>query len=140
LKRLSPPQVVGGLLTVVVIAAVAIGMLFLGSPADARVRLLDERRVQDLASIARAVDLFWTRQARLPSSLHELRSEPGGNVRSNDPSTNNLYEYRSLQAQTYELCAQFERDSLQPDQATGDGFWSHGTGRQCFRREARKIR
>ena len=57
-----------------------------------------------------------------------------------DPSTNDLYQYRPLEAESYELCAQFERGSLPPGRATGDDFWSHGTGRQCFRREARKIR
>jgi hypothetical protein len=72
-------------------------------------------------------------------SLDELAREPGGNVSSHDPSTNALYEYRPLEAETYELCAQFERDSPQQTQATGDAFWSHGNGRQCFRREAREI-
>jgi hypothetical protein len=138
--KLSPAQVVGGLLTIVTMAAVAIGMLLLGSPAEERVRRFDERRVQDLASIARAVDLYWTRHVRLPSSFDELRKEPGGDAGFNDPSTNDLYQYRPLEAGSYELCAQFERGSRPPGRATGDDFWSHGTGRQCFRREARKIR
>jgi hypothetical protein len=105
MKRFSPPQVVGGLLTIVVIAAVAIGMLLLGSPAEERVRRFDERRVQDLASITRAVDLYWTRHARLPSSFDELQGEPAGNVGLNDPSTNEPYEYRSLEADLRALCA-----------------------------------
>jgi hypothetical protein len=140
MKRLSPPQVVGGLLTVVAIAAIAIGMLILGSPAEERVRRLDERRVQDLTNIAEAVDLYWTRRARLPSSFDELRSEPGGSVGFNDPSTNELYEYQSLEAEKYELCAKFDRDSQGSGQTINDGFWSHGAGRQCFQREARTVR
>jgi hypothetical protein len=140
MKRLSPPQVLGGLLTIVVIAAVATGMLLLGSPAEERVRRFDGLRVEHLANIARTVDLYWTRHARLPSSFDELRTEPGGNVGVTDPRTNDLYEYRPLEDGAYELCAQFERGSLDRGEATGDGFWSHGTGRQCFRREARKIR
>lgn len=139
MRRLSRAQIVGGLLTAAVVAAVAIGMLLLGSPAEERARRLDARRVQDLSGIARAVDLYWTRHARLPVSLDELRSEPGGNVSSNDPSTNAPYEYRSLEAGTFEVCARFQRDSLQAGQATGNDFWSHGSDRQCFRRKARKI-
>jgi hypothetical protein len=138
-KRLSRSQILGSLLTVVVVAAVAIGMFLLGSPAEERLRRLDERRVRDLGGIGRAVDLYWTRYGRLPSSLEELAREPGGNVSSHDPSTNAIYEYRALQAEMYELCAQFERDSPQPTQAIGDDFWSHRDGRQCFRRDARKI-
>ena len=139
MKKLSRPQVLGGLVTVVVIAAVAMGIFLIGSPAEERVRRLDERRVQDLANIARAVDLYWTRHASLPPSLEELLKEPGGNVRSTDPSTSDLYEYRPLETQAYELCARFEHDSQQAGGPTGDGFWSHGTGRQCFRRDAQKI-
>jgi hypothetical protein len=139
-KKFSRPQVLGVLMTIVVITAVAMGIFLIGSPAEERARRIDERRVQDLASIARAVDLYWTRHAGLPPSLDELGKEPGGNVRSTDPSTSDLYEYRPLEAGTYELCARFAHDSGEAGRPTGDAFWSHSTGRQCFRREARKIR
>jgi hypothetical protein len=132
---LSRPQVFGGLVTVVAGAAVAAGIFLMGSPADERTRRLDERRVRDLAGLARAVDLFWTRHANLPASLDELREEPGAQFGSTDPGTRDPYDYRPLEHGAYEVCARFERDSQQP----GDPFWSHGTGRQCFRREARKV-
>lgn len=139
MKRFSRAEIVGGLLTAVAIVAIAVGLFLLGSPTEERARRLDERRVDDLAALARAVDLYWSRNGRLPSSLEELRSEPGGNVSSTDPSTNAQYEYRPLEAGTYELCAHFERDSPPPGRAISEGFWSHGSGRHCFRREARKI-
>jgi hypothetical protein len=135
MRSLSRPQVFGGLVTVVVGAAVVGGIFLVGSPAAERTRRLDERRVQDLAGLARAVDLFWTRHANLPTSLDELRKEPGLLFSSTDPGTREPYQYRPLEAGTYELCARFEQGSRQP----GDPFWSHGTGRQCFRREARKV-
>ncbi|OFV90822.1 MAG: hypothetical protein A3G76_06395 [Acidobacteria bacterium RIFCSPLOWO2_12_FULL_65_11] len=139
MKKLSRPQVLGVLVTAVVIAAVAVGISLIGSPAEERARRMDERRVQDLASMARAVDLYWTRHASLPESLDGLRKEPGGNVRFTDPSTSDPYEYRPLEAETYELCARFERDSGEAGRPTGDAFWSHGAGRQCFQRETRKV-
>jgi len=138
-KGLSRPQLLGGLLTVVVLSAITGGMLLLGPPSEERARQLDERRVQDLTSIAGAVDLYWTRYAKLPSSLDEVRQEPGSNGRVTDPGTNQPYEYRSSGANAYEVCARFDRDSPQRGSTAGNQVWSHGTGRQCFRREARKI-
>lgn len=137
MKGLSRAQVLGGLVTVVVLAAIAMGIFLIGSPAQERARRLDARRVQDLTGIARAVDLYWTRHASLPLSLEELGKEPGGNIRSTDPGTGAIYEYRPLTG-AYELCAQFEHDSGQGG-PTSDGIWSHGAGRQCFQREPRKI-
>ncbi len=139
MTRVSRERIVGGLLTAVVVVAVVIGMVVIGSPARERMRRLDERRVQDLTGIARAIDLYWTRHARLPSSLEELEREPGGNISSNDPGTHVPYEYRPLPAGTYELCARFESAPAQENQARSPGFWSHGGGRQCFQRTARKI-
>jgi type II secretory pathway pseudopilin PulG len=138
-NRLSLPQIAGGILIVVAIAAVAAGLFVLGSPGEERVRRMDERRVQDLASIAQAIDVYWTRHARLPASVEELRQEPVGDVRYNDPDTNKAYEYRSLEADRYELCAEFARDSRASDRSAA-GFWSHRAGRQCFRQEAHKVR
>jgi hypothetical protein len=40
----------------------------------------------------------------------------------------------------FELCARFDRDSRPISPPMGDVFWSHGTGRQCFQREVRKVR
>jgi type II secretory pathway pseudopilin PulG len=139
MNRLTLPQIAGGFLIVVAIAAVAAGLFVLGSPGEERVRRLDERRVQDLASIAQAIDVYWTRHARLPASIAELRQEPVGDVRYDDPDTNQAYEYRSLGADRYELCAEFARDSRESD-GSAAGFWSHRAGRQCFGREVRQIR
>jgi hypothetical protein len=150
MRQFSRSELVGSLLVVVVVAAVAIGIALLGPPAEERAHRIDERRVRDLAAIARTVDLYWTRHTRLPSTLEELVKEPGGNVRLNDPNTNDVYEYRPLEAKVYELCARFERDSPQADDggrlaiargypAEGGQFWSHGAGRQCFRREPQKT-
>jgi hypothetical protein len=135
----SRDWIVGGLVTVAVLAAIAAGIGLIGSPADERVRQLDERRVQDLTGVARTVDLFWTRNGRLPASLDELAKEPGASITTSDPSTNAAYEYQAIDARTYELCAQFETDSAELRRPGGTDFWSHGPGRQCFRREAQKV-
>ena len=135
MRRLSRSQIAGGLLTVAVAAAVAGGLLLLDSPAMERAERIDSQRVADLAAIVRAVDVYWTRHGRLPATLSELDSEPGVNFRSNDAAAGVAYEYRALEAEAFDLCGTFERESPQDD-----GIWAHGAGRQCFRRTARTLK
>ena len=133
-------HVVIGLVIVVVVVAVVSGLVLLGPPTEGRTRRLDDRRVDNLREITRALDFYWTRHARLAASLDELSREPGVSLNSRDPTTAELYDYRVLGATTYELCAHFQRDSAEGSQGLGKDFWSHGAGRQCFQLEARDIR
>lgn len=128
----------GGVIAVVA-AVVVGGLLFLDSPGQERRRRLDGRRVADLTRMADAVDLYWTRQATLPTSLEKLARTPGLHVDWRDPVTVQPYEYQALGDSTYELCAVFERTSAASGREEKFGFWSHGVGRQCFRLTAKKI-
>jgi hypothetical protein len=133
-------RITGTVVTVAVTAAIAAGIYLLGPPAAERVRRMDERRVQDLSAVARAMDVYWTRNMRFPSSLAALRSELGTGISTTDPATEAPYEFRALDGQSYELCARFEADSGDSDQGLSAGFWSHRAGRQCFQRTARRVR
>lgn len=136
---LSLRQAVMGVGVVGVFSAVVAGILLLGSPADERMRRLDERRVNDLIALARATDVFWTRRSRLPASLDELVAEPGVAAETEDPGTGVPYDYTAINASTYEVCATFVRSATLQEQRVEADFWTHGEGRQCFRREARKV-
>ena len=136
MRRLSRAQLTGTILTVAVVAAVAAGIFMLDSPAVERALRLDDRRVGDLARIASAVDLYWTRHARIPGSLEELTREPGIILRTADPGTNMFYEYRQVDGGTYEVCGAFDRPSPADRH---EGLWSHGEGRQCFRLTPRRV-
>lgn len=138
MTRLSRAQLAGGALTAVVAVAVAAGLYLAGSPADERQRRLDERRVADLTGIADATDVYWTRHGRVPATLDELRREPGAALTASDPETGEAYELHPEGGKSFEICARF----AQPSDArrAGDGFWRHGAGRQCFKREARSVR
>jgi len=146
----SARHIVVGVAVLVVIAALGGGLMLLGPPSEERVRRLDERRVQDLREIAQATDLYWTRQRRLPVSLVELSSDTGGYLASHDtrahivtrdPSTNEPYDYRTLDAEMYEVCGLFQRVSSAGRYGAGAGdFWSHGAGKQCFQLKVREIR
>ena len=134
-----------GLAIGVVVVAVVGGLVLLGPPSEERTRRLDERRTEDLRGITRAVDLYWTRHGRLPASIKDLSGESGLKVSARDPGTAQTYELRVLDAATYELCASFERTSIEPGNSAArtpdvsEDFWSHGVGRRCFRLDAQEV-
>jgi len=124
--------VIGLLVAVVVGAAIAAGLVMMGSPSEARSRRLDARRVADLAQIARNVDVFWSRRAHLPVSLDELGTELGLNLLPSDPDTGAPYEFTPLEENRYELCATFAGQSEGEPLRREDRFWVHGPGLVCF--------
>ena len=125
---------------VVVVAAVIGGIILLDSPAQERLRRLDERRVDDLHQLAYGVDIYWTREGSLPASLAELSEQERIARDLADPATGQPYEYRVLGDRTFELCAVFARDTGTDGRDIPDrSFWLHGPGRQCFEVEAQDI-
>ena len=128
-----------GLAVGVVVVAVGSGLMVLGPPSEERARRLDDRRVADLRGITRAVDLYWTRRGRLPSSLDHLSQESGVNISSRDPGTAQDYDFRVLGAETYQLCGHIQRNSADPARGVSRGFWSHSVGKQCFQLEAQEV-
>lgn len=124
--------VLGGAVAALVAAAVAAGLVMMGSPADARARRLDARRVADLGQLARDVDLFWSRQGALPASLAELSTEPGLDASRSDPETGAPYSYRVIDEARYEVCAGFATETAGEPPRPADRFWAHGRGMQCF--------
>ena len=132
-------SIIGISLAVVVLSGVIVGICLLDSPAQERLRRLDERRVDDLRELSYEVDFYWTREGILPTSLEELSSEPGVFVNLLDPETGQPYEYRVLSSNTYELCAVFALDTAAEQDRFYKDVWSHGPGRQCFQMEAQAI-
>jgi len=124
---------------VAVLAVVIVGVTLLDSPAQERLRRLDERRVDNLRSISAELDIYWTREGTLPSSLEDLSSEPGVFIELYDPETGQPYEYRVLDSETYELCAEFARDTADGQGRPYRDYWSHGQGRHCFELKAQAV-
>ena len=115
-------------LVIVVGAAVTTGIVIIGSPGEERTRRLDTRRVEDLQAISSAIEVFHKRHQQVPGSLDELSKEGGLSVIPRDPVTGQSYGYRTFNANSYELCSAFDRETAD---ARAD-FWSHGAGTQCF--------
>ncbi len=85
-----------------VLAAVIAGLVFAGSPSEARRRRLDERRAADLRQIGQAIDVYWARTRRLPAAPADL-TRPGLQVALTDPVTHEPYGYDVLGPQAYRL-------------------------------------
>jgi len=136
-SSVSARMVVAIVLVVVVLSVVIIGITLLDSPAEARLRRLDERRIADLREIAYAVDAYWTRERVLPPSLEELSVDERILRELADPETGTPYEYRVISEDTYELCAVFASAAASDDRDPfHEDLWFRGPGRQCFRLKA----
>jgi hypothetical protein len=117
--------------SVIVVAAIAIGVALVGSPTEARLRRLDQRKARDLDFIANAINIYWREHSKLPDSIEDLKLQlPYA------PFAGERYEYRVLGSAKFELCARFDRPSEQAPYGT---FLTHDRGRQCFPREVRKT-
>lgn len=143
----SARTVFGITVVVLVVAAAVTGLFMLGPPREERDRRLDTMRVADLREAARAVDRYWATRDTLPPSLEALSKERGISLSLLDPETGQPYQYRLLDGNAYELCANFSRDDSENDRATFSSetgsdryppFWSHGAGRHCYRLEPQK--
>jgi hypothetical protein len=134
--RSSAGAAVLAIATAVVVASIIAAVIMVGGPESGRLERLDESRVDDLQSVMKAIDRFWTDRERLPASLQELGEDPRVRIDFLDPGSGEPYEYRGLKGRTYELCAVFDQESRTPLRAPTD-FWSHGVGRRCFELTAR---
>jgi hypothetical protein len=132
-------RAIAGFAAVSVAAAIVAGLFVIGSPSEERARRLDERRVEDLQGISRATNVYFERHARLPSSLEELGREGGMRIGERDP-VGAPYEYHASGAETYQLCATFQRSSAEEGRAVTAEFWSHEAGRRCFQLKAKEVR
>ena len=130
--------VVAGAAIAVVVAAIGVGVYLVGPPAEQRVRRLDERRSGDLEFLRMQVENFAVLRKRLPASLQEVPAIPDSYLR--DPVTARPYEYRVRGAESFELCADFDRPS-DPDQPQfAQNIGKHGAGHACFPQVAASLR
>lgn len=113
-------------LSVVVAVVVLIGLYLVGSPGEARLQALDERRVNDLREAKGQVSAYWRGHGALPSTLDST----GSSVVYHDPVTGTPYEYRATGDSTYELCAVFTHSSQ--DRYPDEVAWRHREGRHCY--------
>lgn len=135
-------------IAVLVVGAFAWAFLFIGTPQEQRALRLDLERVRRLEWLSRAIQDYAVRQEKpsLPEDLGQVREflKSGywegfyGLQVLEDPQTGELFEYRRIGRNEYELCATFQtdfREQLQKARIGEDtaARWMHAKGRHCFR-------
>lgn len=112
----------------VIVAAVTAGLFALGSPARARERRFDIKRVEHLAQLNMSVNSYYASSGHLPAALSDLQQETGYTTTLRDPASAEPYEYRVIDGNAYELCATFQQAAKGASRK-----WQHGAGRHCFK-------
>jgi hypothetical protein len=122
--------------SVVVFFAIAWGFFLVGSPATRRLERFDERRLEDLRTIAREIQSMvenpnknGTLKEPLPKTLEEAAQRSRDErLNPRDPETNEPYRFLIKNETTYELCATFARKR----DSDARVFWNHPAGMHCF--------
>jgi hypothetical protein len=143
----TAPQILAGVVSLMVVAAVVTGFIVAGSPALERARRLDDQRVSALRQIADAVGVYVENRRAVPATLADLQTaaSKGFGVylpELTDPATKVVYEYAATGLLTYRLCADFEATPRPIDPNNGTSyplaiggtpdFSKHVAGHQCW--------
>jgi len=132
----SGRHVFAGVVSVVVAAAIVMGVVMLGPPSVERARRIDRLLVDDLRDIKATINYYYSENGRLPASLRELAKAPMIRI-SKDAVPGGVYRYRVLVAEEFELCGTFERAS-EPEEGSGVDVWQHPAGAHCFTMKVEK--
>ncbi len=130
--------------SVVVIISIALGFVFVGSPAQQRQVRFDEQRVNDLANIQNEIINYYGQKEVLPPTIDSLTNTLTGFTVPTDPDTKAAYEYTVKSKLDFQLCATFVTASTSSNVTMidrpvyyGSPFgenWNHDAGRVCFDR------
>jgi len=136
----------------IVIVAIVVGFVLVGSPAKQRAMRFDSQRVSNLQNIQYQVLSFWQAKNKLPVTLDEMNDSFSGQQVSVDPETGSVFEYKVTGANSFELCADFSLDYVDTAGRGVSGYggeyatyynpgyfnptdnWKHTKGRTCFQR------
>ena len=121
-KKISGLQVFAVIVSVMVVAAVVVGIQQAGSPSTQRAKTLDQRRADALSQIVSAVEAYYGYTFTLPTSLDALAADSRTSyavTSIKDPETGAAFEYRAIDAATFELCTTFAYPSDATDGSGG---------------------
>ncbi|PIR38359.1 MAG: hypothetical protein COV34_02005 [Candidatus Zambryskibacteria bacterium CG10_big_fil_rev_8_21_14_0_10_42_12] len=119
--------------TIMVLVAIVLGFIALGSPRTQRMIREDGQTVQTLQSIDSDIRYYVQNTGMLPAGLDDLYQSvyTYGNPNT---YTNEGLSYRVVDADSFELCATFNLPSQGISSSTYEDPWFHSEGTSCFTR------
>jgi len=125
-----------------VIGIIAIGLYFVGSPQQARMKKFDKQKISDLQRLSHFIDGYYRENEKLPDKLEELKqNKPNLNI--TDPQTNKEYQYEKIENGKYKLCAEFNNSQTDVKRyyptPRGGEKWNYQQGESCFELKARDV-
>lgn len=141
-NRSYPRAVFQGVIIAAVALAACYGFYTAGSPQNQRLIRFDQQKTNDLQGIqSYIVYNYWQQKGVLPVSLDVLNDPISNFMVPKDPQTGQPYEYSLTGPRSFQLCANFNRESIglpdisRPKMLDGlNSNWDHGVGRVCFDR------
>lgn len=129
-------------LGVLVVFTVGSGFFVVGTPQQARLALFDEQKVQDLQQIQSRVIYIWQQKGTLPGTMSQIADPLSGFTVPTDSQTGAAYEYSTIGAKVFTLCATFNSLGGSSGQVRGQAnvqslmqdSWLHNAGHVCFER------
>lgn len=112
-----------------VVVAVLAGLFLAGSPADERLRRLDEIRISNLRNLNAAIDAYIRRNNFMPRDLVSVVDGRQLMELPVDPESGAQYDFVQIDSGSYQLCASF---SAAYSGEVELSFWAHPAGRSCF--------
>ncbi len=125
------PRVLTSLSYLLVLAVVVLGFMVVGSPASQRAVKYDMERINDLRALQYEILNFYDREDALPNDLASFR---GGITK--DPKTDEWYEYRTVDEDTFEVCAVFDKDY---EEENSPGYYPYSERAELFEYKAGKT-
>lgn len=133
-KDYSSRSLISKIFMIVVIVVISLsliaGFFAIDSPQNARLKRLDVERVNDLAQLSNIIIAEYENEKELPANLSEPKYS-----KYQDPVTGQPYEYRVIDQNNFELCAEFSlpSDEIKPRSPFAENDWYyHDQGRECF--------
>lgn len=97
---------------VFVAAAIVVGFMVIGSPRTQRLVKYDDVKLSNLRTIADEVRYYYERNNKLPITLTEVaQANSYGGLVYTDTQFERPYTYVVVDAKTFKVCAEFNRDS-----------------------------
>ena len=130
---------------VLVIGSLIVGVFFVESPKETRLRKLDNITLDRLNIVDNALNNYYIDNKRLPINLSELSGDVKY-VRGNEVKevvSGEIFEYRVIEKDKYKICANFGLSNKNDDLKSGMGYygeiWEHEAGNECFLKKVNNL-